>query len=69
MDDVKDYDKDVIVHPDRPLPRGLIAYDEVALVVKITLAILIGYSVLMAVRYGPQVGGFFAFVVSDDYMS
>ena len=64
MDDVKDYDLDVKIHPERPLPRGLLAYDEVVLVIKLTLAGLLGYACLMGARFGANVGWFFAFLVS-----
>ena len=64
MDDVKDYDLDVKIHPERPLPRGLIAYDEVVLVIKLMLGGLLGYAWLMGMRFGANVGWFFAFLVS-----
>ena len=49
MDERKDYDKDVIAHPDRPLPRGLLTTAEVdRTIVRITLLMLV-YSALMVV--------------------
>ena len=29
MDELKDYEKDLIAHPERPLPRGLLSREEV----------------------------------------
>ncbi len=40
MDEVKDYKKDQIAHPDRPLPRGLISYDAAKRAVQIGLAVM-----------------------------
>ena len=34
MDEYKDYDKDVIANPDRPLPRGLLERERVEVVIK-----------------------------------
>ena len=64
MNDVKDYELDVKIHPERPLPRGLIAYDEVVLVIQMMLGCLLGYALMMGMRFGAEVGWFFAFVVS-----
>jgi 4-hydroxybenzoate polyprenyltransferase len=63
MDDVKDYDKDVIVHPDRPLPRGLISVEEVTMAIKMSLALLLLLAFLIGWRYDRQTGGLFAFLV------
>lgn len=55
FDEVKDYGKDVVVHPERPLPRGLIGPGEVKKVAALcicgecVLAFLLGLPVLIAV--------------------
>lgn len=55
FDEVKDYEKDLLVHPERPLPRGLIGAREVRTVAALlitaecVLGLLMGLSVLVAV--------------------
>eukprot|EP01137_Pigoraptor_chileana_P011133 Opistho-2@61540 len=44
MDDVKDFDKDCEVHPDRPLPRGLLKVSEVTNAVRYLLASLFAFA-------------------------
>lgn len=81
MDDIKDYEKDKIVHPDRyeyysyqhwcrncpltrPLPRGLIRYEEVLQAINYTLIFLVVYAVLLGLRYNWTVGALFGVEVS-----
>lgn len=47
MDEVKDFDKDSILHPDRPLPRGLIKKDEAINVIFALQVILLAYSMIV----------------------
>jgi 4-hydroxybenzoate polyprenyltransferase len=56
MDDVKDYKLDLVVHPERPLPRGLIDYNEVIDVINIVTAGLSVYTAFVAWRYTIMVG-------------
>ena len=73
MDDVKDYEKDKVVHPDRhvlyylqhatcntllrrPLPRGLIKFEEVTNFINIAMASTVVYGVLLGLRFGSSVG-------------
>ena len=60
MDDVKDYEKDVIVHPDRPLPRGLLQKREVEIVIRVTVLALALYSVIVGIALGWSAGLWFA---------
>lgn len=54
LDEIKDYGKDVIVHPERPLPRGLITITEAkrvamfVIVAEIALGFLISLPTLLA---------------------
>ena len=41
MDELKDYDKDKIAHPDRPLPRGLVTKNQVNFLIKFSYALLL----------------------------
>lgn len=47
MDEIKDFDKDSIAHPDRPLPRGLIKKAEAIYIVNVMLPILVAYSMIV----------------------
>ncbi|XP_065183278.1 uncharacterized protein LOC135814138 isoform X2 [Sycon ciliatum] len=60
MDDVKDYDTDVEVHPDRPLPRGLLTVDEVVHAIKIATVSLFGLALVYGILYGFTAGAVFA---------
>jgi len=82
MDDVKDFEKDKIVHPERyflnkrhhilyipllnirPLPRGLIKYEEVVKVINFTLFFMIIYACILGLRFNWTVAIFFATQVS-----
>lgn len=44
MDELKDYQKDIIAHPERPLPRGLLKTDRVAIVINALMIFGIGLS-------------------------
>ncbi len=46
MDELKDYEKDKIVHPTRPLPRGLISQKEIGSLIKLVQVLLYGLSIL-----------------------
>jgi 4-hydroxybenzoate polyprenyltransferase len=56
MDELKDYDKDVIAHPERPLPRGVLKVAQVNLAIKFTaIFMLLGGGI--AVLLGASVSG------------
>ncbi len=57
MDEVKDYDKDVTLHPDRPLPRGVITLAEATRAIQVGLAamVLFGCGLLL---FGKMIAGF-----------
>lgn len=54
FDEIKDYEKDLTVHPERPLPRGLISIPEAkkmavsVILVEIVLSLIIGLPSLVA---------------------
>jgi hypothetical protein len=55
MDELKDYEKDKIAHPDRPLPRGLVTTVQVQSLVNITflfLVVLTGLSFVFSLSAG-----------------
>ena len=60
MDDVKDFELDKVVHPERPLPRGLLRYDHACSVIRVTLGSLLLLAGVMALRFNVQVGELFA---------
>lgn len=54
MDELKDYDKDLLAHPERPLPRGLLAKGEVNRVIYGLSAAMIAYAALCGALVGWQ---------------
>lgn len=55
-DEIKDLDKDRIMHPSRPLPRGLLQVDEVMKAKVIILVLLLISSLVISVIYSWQGG-------------
>jgi hypothetical protein len=49
MDERKDYDKDVVAHPERPLPRGLLSVDEVGQTIVLINLVMLAYGALVMV--------------------
>ncbi|MBU6155139.1 MAG: UbiA family prenyltransferase [Bdellovibrionales bacterium] len=60
MDEYKDFDKDKIAHPLRPLPRGLFTMTEFSRFIRIFNAAMLAVSILAAVLVGKIAGAFFA---------
>ena len=58
MDEYKDYEKDRIAHPQRPLPRGLLAPEQVARAVNILVVTMLIYAI--AVTFATNFFGLFA---------
>ncbi|KAF9438997.1 hypothetical protein BGZ76_001892 [Entomortierella beljakovae] len=48
MDDLKDVDTDILAHPERPLPRGLVTAHEASVVVHTLVSILIINGIVLA---------------------
>jgi len=44
MDEIKDYEKDVIAHPERPLPRGLVSVTEASRVIAVLMLGMLLYA-------------------------
>ncbi len=53
MDEYKDYDKDQVAHPHRPLPRGLIAPEQVAVAVRGLAVAMLLFSVVVGLANLP----------------
>ncbi len=53
MDEYKDYDKDQVAHPHRPLPRGLIALEQVAVAVRGLAVAMLLFSVVVGLANLP----------------
>ncbi|KAG0005430.1 hypothetical protein BGZ80_007767 [Entomortierella chlamydospora] len=49
MDDLKDVDTDILAHPERPLPRGLVTAREASIVVHGLVSILIINGIVLAI--------------------
>ena len=56
MDELKDYEKDKIAHPDRPLPRGLVTKDQVNFLIKLTFGLLLGCVALSYLLFNVMAG-------------
>lgn len=59
MDEVKDYDKDVIAHPERPLPRGLLDLRTVKRVIRGGGAAMVAYAGLVWLVCGAAAGALY----------
>jgi len=51
MDELKDYDKDKIAHPDRPLPRGVITTQQVSKLIVIFFGLLVGCAIASGILF------------------
>ncbi|MFA6238457.1 MAG: hypothetical protein WC635_14080 [Bacteriovorax sp.] len=49
MDEYKDYDKDVLAHPGRPLPRGLIPLSQFKMAISLGMIVLILFNILLLI--------------------
>ena len=49
MDELKDYDKDVLAHPERPLPRGLLTTSEVYQAIVLLALLMLSYGAVIMV--------------------
>jgi 4-hydroxybenzoate polyprenyltransferase len=56
MDEYKDYDKDCIAHPDRPLPQGLIARGEMKRLIQSLIWVMVTYSALLGWQFSAAAG-------------
>ena len=59
MDELKDFEKDKIAHPERPLPRGLFTVDEFSGSVKIFQIAMVFFSVLLMIFWNVTAGSCF----------
>ena len=63
MDEIKDYQKDLIAHPERPLPRGLLAPSQVRRAIQILTGGLLAIGVLLFFLRSPESGATLLFTV------
>lgn len=57
MDELKDYEKDRVAYPNRPLPRGLITLSEVRNVIGLGVVLMLILSILLAAFWSAGAGG------------
>lgn len=62
MDEYKDHEKDKIVHPDRPIPRGLFSASEVKRAIQTLEWIMIAYSVFLMFTFSIVAGLCYLFI-------
>jgi 4-hydroxybenzoate polyprenyltransferase len=60
MDERKDFEKDKVAHPQRPLPRGLLSVAEVERAIPILAGALLALALAAGVVVNPIAGGFLA---------
>jgi 4-hydroxybenzoate polyprenyltransferase len=63
MDEVKDYDKDCIVYPQRPLPRGLIKIEECKKAIRINYVMMIFWNFLIYQVFSLYSGFLYSIVI------
>lgn len=68
MDEVKDYDKDRIAHPDRPLPRGLFTPDEMRRALLVLGCALAVFGALVGALRSPVAGALYVFCVAYSFL-
>ena len=61
MDELKDFEKDKVAHPDRPLPRGLFTLQEFERFIRISNSGMVLVSILAALLVSIKAGIYFAF--------
>ncbi len=66
MDEYKDFDKDCIAHPDRPLPKGLISKNEMHALIHLLIFGMGAYSVFLCWTLTFSAG--FAFLIVTGYL-
>ena len=62
-DEVKDYEKDRVAHPERPLPRGLITREEMRSAIRSLSLSLLAFAAVLAVVRSPAAGALYAATV------
>lgn len=62
MDELKDYDKDVIAHPERPLPAGLLSRDQARRGIGVSMLTMLALSAASALLFAPACGGLYLFI-------
>jgi len=62
MDEVKDFEKDKVANPTRPLPRGLLDVNVVRGVIQNTVLGMVGYAILLALVFSWQAGFVYLFL-------
>ncbi len=67
-DELKDYDKDIVAHPDRPIPRGLISRPEAQRMIYVIFAFMIAYAVVIGLATQPTAGLFFVALTGYLYL-
>ena len=60
MDEVKDLKKDLVAHPERPLPRGLLSFKEAMLGIYFGTGVMGGFSLVLLFSRYSAAGAFFA---------
>ena len=63
MDELKDYEKDKVANPDRPLPRGLLTPKQVEKAIKGILGGMIGFALLLSLTLNIYAGIYYLLLI------
>lgn len=64
MDEYKDYEKDIVAHPTRPLPRGLLTADQVKQAINRVAIGMVFYAVAVGFALNWVAGGLYLFLTA-----
>ena len=68
MDELKDYDKDVVAHPDRPLPRGLLSPGQVRTTIIALNVAMVVFAMITALLTNCAAAGIYIFITGYLYL-
>jgi 4-hydroxybenzoate polyprenyltransferase len=68
MDEVKDFAKDQLAHPHRPLPRGLVSVAELRGVIRVLGASMAAFALIITAFVNGPAGAFYAATIAYAYL-
>ena len=64
MDELKDYDKDVIAHPERPLPSGLLSREQARGGINLSMLVMLGLAAAAGLLFSWNSGGLYLLIAA-----
>jgi 4-hydroxybenzoate polyprenyltransferase len=68
MDEIKDFEKDRVAHPERPLPRGLVSREALRHVMLVAMLVLLVYAGVLGVTRNAVAGSLYAITVAYSFL-